>query len=189
MHVKPPGGFSRGQINLGYPAPHITADSLLQELTQRWGAGGFKVYKSSLPGLDVALKKSGWTGVAIKIKHEPAGTTLVYNAFSPSAFVRMLALGLIPILILNANSWKPLLRSFETYVQGSPFFGGQMQLQQQQQQQQYQQPAMQPQAAMQQQAATQQQAQPQYPCLQCQTILQWVAEHQRWYCSTCQQYK
>jgi len=182
MQIKPPGGFSRGQIILGMPAPHITPQSLLQELTQQWGPRGFKVYASSLPGLDVALKKSGWTGVAIKIKHEPAGTVIVYNAFSPSALVRMMALGLIPILILNANSWKPLLRMFEQYVQGSPFFGGQMQLQQPMQQQPMQQQPMQ-------QQPMQQQAPPQYPCAQCQTVLQWVAQYQRWYCPTCQQYK
>ncbi len=180
MQVKPPGAFSRGQLTLDAPAPHITPESLLAELSQQWGPRGFKVYKSSLPGLDVALKRSGWTGVAIKIKHTADGTTLVYNAFAPSAFVRMLALGLIPILILNAKSWKPLLRNFEQYVQGSPFFGGQMQLQQAPMQQ----PQQPPQAA-----AQQQQQQQQYPCLQCQTVLQWVAEQQRWYCGTCQQYK
>ncbi len=43
------------------------------------------------------------------------------------------------------------------------------------------------QQAAQQQAAPQQQAQ-HYPCQQCQTPLQWVAEYQRWYCPTCQQY-
>jgi hypothetical protein len=180
MQIKPPGGFSRGRIELGSPAPHITPGSLLEELTREWAPHGFKVYTSSLPGLDVALKKSGWTGVALKIKHEPAGTVLVYNAFSPSAFVRMLALGLIPLLILNANSWKPLLRAFEQYVQNSPFFGAQAQLQQAAA------PQQQPTAAPQQQPAA---AQQQYPCLQCGTVLQWVGEHQRWYCTTCQQYK
>lgn len=171
MQIKPPGGFSRGRIALDAPAPHITPETLLDELTRQWVPHGFKVYKSSLPGLDVALKKSGWTGVAVKIKHEPAGTVLVYNAFSPSAFVRMLALGLIPLLILNANSWKPLLRAFEQYVQNSPFFAAQQQLQQ-------------PGAAQPQPAAPQQ-----YPCQQCQAPLQWVAEYQRWYCPTCQQYR
>lgn len=184
MQVKPPGMFSRGKINLGMPAPHITPDSLLQELQRAWAPSGFQVYKSALIGLDVALKKSGWTGIAIKIKQTNGVTELAYNAFAPSAMVRAMALGLIPILILNANSWKPLLRQFEQYVQGSPFFnpnqlgGAQAQLPQavahyphgQQQQQQQQQPQ-------------------QYPCAQCGTNLQWVAEHQRWYCGRCQQYR
>ncbi len=186
MQIKPPGGFSRGRLILGGPAPHITPDSLLQEITQAWTPHGFKVYKSSLPGLDVALKKSGWTGIAIKIKQENGGTVLLYNAFSPSALVRMMALGLIPLLILNANSWKPLLRQFEQYAQGSPFFGGQMQLQQQHQQHHAPPQAVAPQHQYQQQHQQQQQS---YPCQQCQTPLQWVAQYQRWYCGTCQQYK
>ena len=207
MQIKPPGGFSRGKITLGGPAPHITPEALLHELTQYWGAGGFTVYKSALVGLDVAIKKSGWSGIAIKIKQDGTGTVLAYNAFSPSAMVRMLALGLIPLLILNAKSWKPLLRDFEQYVQGSPFFGGSPQLQegqqqqyqqqavvpqqqyQQQQQHQHQQQAVVPQQQYQQQAVVPQQQAQQYPCQQCQTPLQWVAEHQRWYCGGCQQYK
>ena len=114
MEIKPPGLFSRGKIIFGGPAPHITPESLLQELTQYWGSQGFQVYQSKLIGLDVALKKSGWTGIAIKIKQNNGGTELAYNPFSPSAFVRILAMGVIPILIINAKSWKPLLRSFES---------------------------------------------------------------------------
>jgi len=233
MQIKPPGLLSRGKIILDGPAPHITPEALCQELARQWEPQGYSVYQSKLIGLDVALKKSGWSGVAIKIKQDGTGTVLAYNAFSPSAMVRMLAMGLIPILIINAKSWKPLLRSFESYIQGSQFFGGtqqqlgqgqqqaqggyQQQPQQGQQQAQagyqqqqqpqaqagyqqqqpqaqagYQQQQPQAQAGYQQQqpqAQEQPQAQQQYPCQQCQTPLQWVAEHQRWYCGGCQQYK
>jgi hypothetical protein len=194
MQIKPPGLLSRGKISLGLPAHHITPDSLANELAQAWAPRGFTVYKSALIGLDVVLKKSGWTGVGIKIKQVNGATVLAYNAFSPSAMVRVMAMGLIPILIINSTSWKPLLRTFEQYVQQSPYFnpnqlgGGQAMLPQAtasyphgqpQQQQQQQQQQMQPQAA----------APPQYPCQACGTHLQWVAEHQRWYCGNCQQYR
>ncbi len=187
MQVKPPGLFSRGRIILERSAPHITPDSLAYELGQAWAPRGFEVYKSALIGLDVALKKSGWTGVAIKIKHTETGTELVYNAFSPSAMVRILAMGLIPILIVNSTSWQPLLRMFEQYVQSSPFFtGGQLGAA----------PAMLPQAVAQyphgapaQAYPPAAQAPPQYPCAQCATVLQWVAQHQRWWCPRCQQYR
>jgi hypothetical protein len=202
MQIKPPGLFSRGRLTLSGPFPHITPDSLLQELLQQWGPRGFTAYKSSLPMLDVALKKSGWTGVAIKIKQSPTETTLVYNAFSPSMFVRMLQPGLIPLLIVSNSSWKPLLRAFEQYVQGSPFYGGSMQLQQPMQGQLGMPPQqgapMHPQGApmhqqgapMQQQAAPQQHGAPaqQYPCPRCQSPLQWAAQYQRWFCARCQQY-
>ena len=153
----------------------------------------------------------------------------------PSAGARMLMLGLIPLLIINANAWKPLLRKFEQYVKESNYFGGAPQLgggqpqlpagqpqggaqqqaygQQQhahgqqphayaqpqqhahgQQPQAYGQPqqhayGLQPQAYGQpQHAAAQAPAQQQYPCARCQHPLQWVAEHQRWYCGNCRQY-
>ena len=243
MKITPPGFFSRGKISVG-PAPHITPESLLQELTNVWGSQGFKVYKSALVGVDVALKKSGWTGVALKIKRGGDGNVdIAYNAFMPSAGARMLMLGLIPLLIINANAWKPLLRKFEQYVKESNYFGGAPQLGggqqgqlpagqqpqqhgygqqpqqgygQQQPQQAYGQPQQtygqqpqqaygqqpqqaynqqpqhgQPQQAQQPQYAQQQppqQAQQQYPCARCQQPLQWVAEHQRWYCGNCRQY-
>ncbi|MBW2457918.1 MAG: hypothetical protein JRI68_25660 [Deltaproteobacteria bacterium] len=125
MQIKEPGMFSRGKITLP-PSPHLTPETLIQELTARWGQQGFQVYPTALLGADVILKKSGWTGVAIKIKQGPQGTEVLYNAFSPSIFVRLLAMGLIPILIVNATSWKPLLKEFRAYVETSPLFGGQM---------------------------------------------------------------
>ena len=192
MQIKPPGMFSRGKIALGLPAQHITPDSLVAELGRAWAPQGFTVYKSALIGLDVVLKKSGWTGVGIKIKQNNGMTELAYNAFAPSAMVRVMAMGLIPILIVNSTSWKPLLRSFEQYVQSSPYFnagqlgGGQQAMLPQAtahyphgMQQQQQQPQMQMQQA----------APPQYPCQACGTQLQWVAEHQRWFCGNCQQYR
>lgn len=205
MQIKPPGLFSRGKISLGHPAPHINPDTLLAELTHAWAARGFQVYKSALIGVDVTLRKSGWTGIAIKIKQTAGGTELAYNAFSPSAAVRVLFMGLIPILIVNATSWKPLLREFEYYAQATPYFGGgqlaggypggQAMLPQMTpygHNPQY--PLGAPQQAGYGQTQPQPQPQPQsgppqYPCAQCATVLQWVAEYQRWYCGRCQQYQ
>ncbi len=185
MQIKPPGLFTRGKLVLGQPAPHITPDSLAQELSQSWAPRGFEVYKTALIGLDVVLKKSGWTGVGMKIKQDQGSTVIVYNAFAPSAMVRVMAMGLIPILIVNSTSWKPLLRTFEQYVQSSAFFGG-GQAQLPQATAHYAQGAS-AQAYAQQQYAQQQPQQ--YPCGQCGTSLAWVAQHQRWYCGQCQQYR
>jgi len=125
MQIKDPGMFSRGKILLP-PSPHINADSLMQELQNSWGGQGFTVYKTALIGADLVLKKSGWTGIALKVNQSPAQTEILFNAFAPSALVRILAMGIIPILIVNSTSWKPLLAQFKTYVQSSPFFTGQM---------------------------------------------------------------
>ncbi|MEM1032983.1 MAG: hypothetical protein AAF928_18095 [Myxococcota bacterium] len=125
IQVKPPGLFSRGKLTLP-PSPHITKEALVHQLNQSWGARGFEAYPSKLINCDVILKKSGWTGLAMQIKHQPHGTVILFNAFSPSVMVRLLAMGLIPVLILNANSWKPLVREFCDYAQGCPLFLGQL---------------------------------------------------------------
>ncbi len=125
VQVHQPGFFSRGKI-LMPPSPHVTPDTLLQELSQSWGPRGYEVYKTALIGADLVLKKSGWTGLALKIKHSPTQTEILWNPFSPSALVRLLAMGLIPLLIVKANSWNPLCREFQQYVEGAPFFGGMM---------------------------------------------------------------
>ena len=125
MQIKDAGFWSRGACMLP-PSPHITPDTLLQDLQQAWGPRGYEVYKTALIGADLVLKKSGWTGIAIKIQHGPQGTTLRFNPFAPSVLVRLFAMGVIPLLIAYFNSWKPLLVEFRAYLEQSPFLRGQM---------------------------------------------------------------
>jgi len=125
MQIKDAGFFSRGACTLPY-SPHITPDTLLQDLQAAWGPRGFEVYKTALIGADLVLKKSGWTGIAIKIAHSPNATILRFNPFAPSVLVRLFAMGLLPLLIAYFNSWKPLLVEFRAYLEQSPFLRGQM---------------------------------------------------------------
>ena len=83
MQIKDAGFWTRGTATLP-PSPHITPETLIQDLQQAWGPRGYEVYKTALIGADVVLKKSGWTGIAIKILHSPNGTTLRFNPFAPS---------------------------------------------------------------------------------------------------------
>jgi len=124
MQIKDPGFFSRGAIVLP-PSPHITPDTLLQDLQQAFGGRGCEVYKTALIGADLVLKRSGWTGLALKIKHGHSGTEILFNAFAPSVLVRLMAMGIIPILILRAGSWKSLQNDFKAYAQGSAMLNGQ----------------------------------------------------------------
>jgi hypothetical protein len=126
IQIKDPGLFSRGKIILP-PSPHITPDTLLQDMHGYWSAQGCEVYKTALIGADLVLKRSGWTGIAIKIKQGAMQTEIVFNAFSPSVLVRLFAMGLIPVLILAGGAWKRIVADFKTYVHASPLFGGQMQ--------------------------------------------------------------
>jgi hypothetical protein len=125
MQIKDPGWFSRGSVML--PSnPAVTPDSLVAELQQAWGPRGYEVYKTALVGADVVLKKSGWTGLALKIKHGAQGTEILFNAFSPSVLVRLFATGLITVLILQRGPWKQLLEEWKQFAQQSPLFLGQL---------------------------------------------------------------
>jgi len=126
MQIKNPGWFGRGQIILP-PSPHLTPDSLLAELQSRWGNQGCEVYKTALIGADLVLKRSGWTGIAIKIKQQGSQTTIYWNPFSPSVLVRLFAMGLIPILILKAGAWNRMIADFRAYAESSPLMNGQLQ--------------------------------------------------------------
>jgi hypothetical protein len=126
QQIKDPGFFSRGKILMS-PSPHVTPDTMLQEMQQYWAQQGCQVYKTALIGADLILKRSGWTGVAIKIKQGPTQTEIIFNAFSPSVLVRLFAMGLIPILILQGGAWKRMIADFKTYAQASPLLNGQMQ--------------------------------------------------------------
>lgn len=125
MQIKDAGFWTRGTAAMP-PSPHINIETLIQDLTQYWGPRGYTVYKTALIGADIVLKKSGWTGIAIKILQSPQGTTLRFNPFAPSALVRIMAMGLIPLLIAYYSSWKPLLAEFRGYLEQSPFLRGQM---------------------------------------------------------------
>ena len=125
MQIKDAGFWTRGTAAMP-PSPHINIETLIQDLTQYWGPRGYTVYKTALIGADIVLKKSGWTGIAIKILQSPSGTTLRFNPFAPSALVRIMAMGLIPLLIAYYSSWKPLLGEFRVYLESSPFLRGQM---------------------------------------------------------------
>ena len=126
QQIRDPGFFSRGKILMS-PSPHVTPDTLLQEMQQYWAQQGCEVYKTALIGADLILKRSGWTGVAIKIKQGATQTEIIFNAFSPSVLVRLFAMGLLPILILQGGAWKRMIADFKTYAQASPLLNGQMQ--------------------------------------------------------------
>ncbi|MDQ7778927.1 MAG: hypothetical protein RDV41_04375 [Planctomycetota bacterium] len=98
--------------------PDMTADKLLEIFKKQFG-GKYEVYKTKLIGADIIVKKSGWTGVAIKILQSSGQTILRFNAMSPSALVRVLQLGLIPLLFLYFGPWGRIVAEVEAFIKGS----------------------------------------------------------------------
>ena len=96
----------------------------MHELNTVWGARGCTAYPTALLGADVILKKTGWTGIAFKIKQPGTYTEILFNPMSPSAMARVFAMGMIPLLVVKLAAWDPFVSEFTAYVHSSPFWGG-----------------------------------------------------------------
>lgn len=115
MEFQGGGLFRRVKVDLGR-RPDLTVESLLKQLKRDFGKE-FDVYLTKLLGADIIMKKSAWTGLAIKLKKDEQGNaSLGFNPLMPSAGARLLAAGVIPLLILWGRSWKPLIERFKDYI-------------------------------------------------------------------------
>ena len=91
---------------------HLTEDDLLSTL-QRALAGRFDVYFSKYPAVSIAVRKSGWCGIAVrKVKQLEQGTEVTYNPFVPS-FLRNFLFGGLILQLFMRSAQKELLQEFE----------------------------------------------------------------------------
>ncbi|NMB75313.1 MAG: hypothetical protein GYA21_09300 [Myxococcales bacterium] len=116
------GGFWSRSKRVLPKRPELTVDTVKRAIEQGFAAGKYEVYPTKLVGADLVIKKSGWSGIAVKIKQDNDKTTLLYNPMSPSAGVRMLGMGLIPLLIIYHKSWKHMIREFQEFLDRTPMF-------------------------------------------------------------------
>ncbi len=101
--------------------PELTPEKAYEIFSSKFGSK-YEVYMSKLPRLDFAMKKSAWSGIAVKIVQKEDKTIIRYGAFAPSAFVRMLQLGLIPLLVLWFTSWKDMQNEVKEFIESDPAF-------------------------------------------------------------------
>ncbi len=99
--------------------PQLDVQRLMSVIQAHFGEQ-YEVYETKLVGSDVVIKKSAWTGVALKLIQKADRTIIRFNAFAPSVFVRLLQLGLIPILILYVISWGPMQKEVQGFLESSP---------------------------------------------------------------------
>ncbi len=100
--------------------PSLTKEQLLEILDAHFSKSGYTVQKSSLIGADLYVKKSGWTGVAIKLKQKQDSTFLRISGYAPSPAVRLLIYGIITILLLLPG-WKKLENEVTEFVTSEQF--------------------------------------------------------------------
>lgn len=118
--VKGGGFWTRATAEL--PAGRdMTPESLEAALREDFGQR-YEVYRSKLLGVDVAAKKSSWTGVSFKIKQKDGRTRIAFGPFAPSAAVRGLFMGALPMIIVYYKAWKPMQQEMKTWFERSPRF-------------------------------------------------------------------
>ena len=102
--------------------PALTAENLMA-IFQKQFQGKYEITKNAmLFGVDFAVKKSGWTGIAVKLIQKKDSTFIRFNPFMPSPLARLLGYGLITIIILYATSWGKLQKEITEFIQNSPDF-------------------------------------------------------------------
>ncbi len=81
----------------------------------------YKVYKpKGMIGKNFfVVAKSGWTGATVKFKKKNNYAQLITFGMFPGVFQRVLGMGLIPILIMQATSWKKLLQEIDGFIEKS----------------------------------------------------------------------
>ena len=69
--------------------PNLTADQAMEVFRSHF-TGRYEVYKTSLAMRDSVVKKSGWTGVGVRLRQDSNSTSLVFTAMSPDTIARVL---------------------------------------------------------------------------------------------------
>ncbi|MCX7024649.1 MAG: hypothetical protein NT080_08515 [Spirochaetes bacterium] len=100
----------------------MTKERVKQLFTAAFSSKYEIVDKAMIIMTDFAIKKSGWTGIAIRYVAKPDAQKafLEYNAFVPSVGLRFLANGLLPIIILGLTSWKTMTAEVKEFIESNP---------------------------------------------------------------------
>jgi len=76
----------------------MTPEGTMQVFRSHFGSK-YDVYMTRLPGWDFVVKKSGWTGVAVKLKQENAGTSFVLWRCTPGVLQKFLGGPLLTLIL------------------------------------------------------------------------------------------
>lgn len=98
----------------------LTAQQVREKVAEHF-QGKYEVYDTKLLGADFIVKKSGWTGLSCKFLIKDDGIWLRYAGFAPSAFARVLVMGIIPALILTATAWKEIQNEMASFLDQADF--------------------------------------------------------------------
>jgi hypothetical protein len=100
--------------------PDLTADAAI-EVFQRHFAGKYEVSKTSVVARDFIVKKSGTTGVGVRLKQGKDGAEFVFTGMIPGLWQRFVYSGLAGYLFLRP-AWRALEAEIASFIENEPSF-------------------------------------------------------------------
>ena len=106
--------------------PDLTADQAMEVFRSHF-AGRYEVSKTSLLARDFVVKKTGWTGVGVKLQQDSSTTSFVFTAMSPGTMARVLpvlflGIGALILLFTLRSSWKEMEAEITAFIESSADF-------------------------------------------------------------------
>ena len=103
--------------------PDLTADQAM-ELFRSHFAGRYEVSKTNLLARDFIVKKSGWTGVGVRLRQDSNTTSFVFTAMSPGTMARVLpvlfiGIGALMLLLIIRPAWKAMEEEIRAFIESS----------------------------------------------------------------------
>ena len=76
---------------------------------------------------DFIVKKTGWTGVGVRLRQDSTTTSFVFTGMSPGTMARVLpvlfiGIGALIILLILRSSWKAMEEEVSAFIESSPDF-------------------------------------------------------------------
>lgn len=100
--------------------PDLTPEQAQEVFAQHF-AGKYEVVHSNALRRNFIVKKSGWSGVGVRLKQDKTGTTFVFTGLMPNMVLQVLFGGLASYLFLR-SSWKELEAEVSEFIQSAPEF-------------------------------------------------------------------
>ena len=105
---------------------NLTAGQAMEVFRSHF-AGRYEVSKTSLLARDFVVKKTGWTGVGVKLQQDSNTTSFVFTAMSPGTIARVLpvlflGIGALLLLLIIRPAWKAMEEEVRAFIENSPDF-------------------------------------------------------------------
>jgi ribosomal protein L40E len=106
--------------------PALTADDVM-DIFRRHFAGKYEIRNDPGVARQFLVKKSAWSAVLVRLKHEKGTTSIHFVANVPPGIGRLLSTGLVPYLvawlILRAE-WNVMEAEVRSFIENAPEFCG-----------------------------------------------------------------